>query len=102
MEDNILQRHRRIDIDGNWEYLCVSCNIWKLKEKFKGCVDKIDGFGNCLTCRSCISHKCHITKVSNDDADVKLFMLKLGYEVDNPENPVWLQFHKKYNLPLPS
>jgi hypothetical protein len=98
--DNKLQRQRRINNDGEWEYLCPYCNTWKLKERFKGCVDKIDGFGNCRKCRSCISSYAHSQKDTSIRKQANILMIKLGYEVGNPDNPVWVQFHKKYNLPF--
>lgn len=92
-------RYRRVNEEGEWEYLCPSCDDWKPKERFRGCVDKVDGFGNCKICRSCISIKANKTRLGNVEDDVKIIMIKLGYEVDNPDNPIWVQFHKRHNLP---
>ena len=97
--DDKLVRHRRVNEDGDWEYECVKCLDWKPKSKFKGCVDKVDGFGNCHICRNCISVIANQTKRDINKQDVDRVMKLLGYEVNNPDNPVRVQFHKKYNLP---
>lgn len=93
------KRQRRINEDGDWEYLCVNCENWKPKERFKGCVDKVDGFGNCYMCKSCIASKGNENKNNRDKMELDIAMMKLGYEVGNPDNPVWVQFHKRHNLP---
>jgi len=92
------KRYRRVNSDGEWEYKCISCEIWKLKDKFAGCVEKTDGFGNCLTCRSCITSKANKTKEHNIQREVREILTILGYELDNPEYPVWKQFNDKHNI----
>lgn len=91
-------RYRRVNEDGEWEYLCVKCEVWKIKKRFTGCVELVDGFGNCKMCRSCISIKANIARDKTSKEGVDNVLTALGYETGNPDNPVWVQFHKRHNL----
>ena len=76
MEDT---RRRRINEEGEWEYECISCKLWFDKSKFWGCVNKIDAYGNCLTCRSCISKGANQKRISNEQDEVNMIFIKMGY-----------------------
>lgn len=91
-------RYRRVNEEGEWEYLCPKCEEWKVKERFKGCVESVDGFGNCKICRSCISVKANVARHNSTQEGVDYILSKMGYEVGNPDNPVWVQFHNRYKF----
>ena len=92
-------RRRRINELGEWEYECSSCLLWLDKSKFKGCVDKIDAYGNCLMCRSCIGKKAMVKRTDNVKQEVNEVFIRMGY---NPYSdiPIYKQveerFKKKY------
>jgi len=90
-------RRKRIDFNGEWEYECASCKLWLPKNKFKGCVDKIDAYGNCLSCRSCISREANKTKLTNEQKEVNEILISMGYDLDS-DIPVHIQFKNKHNL----
>jgi hypothetical protein len=92
-------RYKRVNEDGEWEYLCNKCDVWKPKERFKGCVELVDAYGNCLMCRSCISVKANVLRKDISQEGIDFILSTMGYEINNPDNPVWVQFHKKHNLP---
>jgi hypothetical protein len=97
--DELLIRRKRVDEYGDWEYECRSCELWLPKSKFRGCVDFIDAYGNCLMCYSCKSKRAQTKQKENANAQVKLFMKAIGYDVDS-DVPIFKQFHQKYNLRL--
>jgi len=89
-----LTRRRRVGIDGNWEYECNECEKWLPKEKFRGCVDKVDAYGNCLMCRSCISVEAHKVRDQRERKLIDKVLIGMGYDV-NSDIPVHKQFEKK-------
>jgi len=91
MED---KRRKRVNEDGNWEYECNSCERWLEKDKFKGCVDKIDAYGNCLMCRSCISKKGNKKRIDNVKDEVDELFIRMGY---NPYSdvPIYKQVEER-------
>jgi len=91
MEDT---RRRRINEDGEWEYECSSCERWLMKSKFKGCVEKIDAYGNCLMCRSCISKRANLKKMDGIKEEVNELFIRMGY---NPYSdiPIYKQFENR-------
>jgi len=92
MEDT---RRRRINEDGEWEYECISCEEWLEKEKFKGCFNKIDAYGNCLLCRSCISRKAMEKRNNNVIEEVNELFIRMGY---NPYSdiPIYKQVEERH------
>lgn len=88
-------RRRRINEQGEWEYECSSCEDWFLKTKFKGCVEKIDAYGNCLMCRSCIAHKANKNRVFNEKEVVDEILIILGYDPYS-NIPVYKQTEQRY------
>jgi len=95
----LLTRRKRVDAEGEWVYECVSCENWLLKSKFRGCVDYIDAYGNCLMCSSCKSKKAQITQKDNLNNELNKIMKGMGFDVDS-DIPIYIQFHEKHNLPL--
>ena len=97
--DELLIRRKRVDEYGDWEYECRTCELWLPKNKFRGCVEYIDAYGNCLMCSSCrvaIGQK-HQKEDMRKEVD-SMFNI-LGYDTSG-EVPIYIQFHEKYNLPL--
>lgn len=99
-DDELLIRRKRVNDIGEWEYECRYCDLWLPKKKFRGCVDYIDAYGNCLMCSSCRGKKAQQTCKANLKEEVDKIMIKLGYDPYGDE-PVYIQFHKRHNLPLP-
>ena len=97
--DELLIRRKRVDELGEWQYECRYCNLWHPKSRFRGCVDFIDAYGNCLMCSSCKSKKAQSTQKENLYRQLNTLMKDIGYDVDS-DIPIYKQFHKKYNLPL--
>jgi len=86
-------RRRRVDTDGNWEYECSKCKLWLPKVKFKGCVEKVDAYGNCLMCRSCISSRAKQKVISQERKEVEEILIALGYDINGI--PIHEQFEKR-------
>lgn len=97
--DDLLVRRKRVDSFGEWEYECVYCDKWLRKNKFRGCVDYIDAYGNCLMCSSCRASKAQITQKENMRAEVDYMLKQLGYDLSG-EIPVHIQFLMRHNLPI--
>lgn len=90
-------RRRRINEEGEWEYECSSCKLWLNKKKFWGCVNKIDAYGNCLMCRSCIASKGNNNRLSQEQNEVNEILISMGY---NPfsDIPVYKQVEERNRL----
>jgi len=101
MEDNddLLVRRKRVNEYGEWEYECVYCEKWLQKNKFRGCIDYIDAYGNCLTCSSCRATKGQIHQKENMRRDVDIIFKGMGFDISG-EVPIYIQFHEKHNLKL--
>jgi len=89
-------RRRRIDENGDWEYECSNCFVWLPKDKFKGCVEKIDAYGNCLMCKSCISKVAMKKRGNTIRNEVDDILIKMGYDPYNDDKPVWKQAEERY------
>jgi hypothetical protein len=98
-DDELLIRRKRIDANGDWEYECRSCELWLLKSKFRGCVEYIDAYGNCLMCSSCRVAKGQIHHKESMRKELNIMLNNLGYDTSG-EVPIYIQFHKKHNLKL--
>jgi len=98
-DDELLIRRKRVDEEGEWEYECVYCEKWLPKNRFRGCIDCIDAYGNCLMCSSCKSKKAQITQKENLNNELNKIMKAMGFDVDS-DIPIYIQFHEKHNLPL--
>jgi len=92
-----LTRRRRINEEGEWDYECASCKLWLGKEKFWGCVNKIDAYGNCLMCRRCSASKGMEKRTSNEKDVVNDILISMGY---NPfsDVPVYKQVEERRKL----
>jgi hypothetical protein len=92
-----LSRRRRVNDEGEWEYECPECSLWLPKTRFKGCVDKIDAFGNCLICVSCRVKNANKKRLNTlDDGCIEL-LEALGYNTSS-KIPVWKQFNKRHGI----
>jgi hypothetical protein len=98
-DDELLVRRKRVDEYGEWEYECRYCERWLPKSKFRGCVDYIDAYGNCLMCKNCIASKGQRTQKENMNKEVKLMLNNLNYDTSG-EIPIWIQFHQRHNLSI--
>lgn len=98
-KDELLIRRKRVDTEGYWEYECVYCDKWLVKSKFRGCVEYIDAYGNCLMCSSCRALKAQTHQKENMRKEVDNMFNNLGYDTSG-EVPIFIQFHQKHNLPL--
>lgn len=96
----LIVRRKRVNEFGEWEFECAECLLWLPKKRFRGCVQYIDGFGNCLLCSSCRGRKSQEKRADEDMEEVKRMLRIMGYDPD-AEKPVWQQFHDKHNLPYP-
>jgi hypothetical protein len=90
-------RRRRVNELGEWDYECSSCLLWLDKSKFKGCVEKIDAYGNCLMCRSCISQRANKKKMSAEQKEVREIFIRMGYNPDS-DVPIYKQVEERYKL----
>jgi hypothetical protein len=88
-------RRRRINEDGEWEYECVSCREWLLKNKFKGCLTNIYPYGNCLSCRSCISKNGSQKRINSDQIEMIKILIRMGYDPSS-EIPVYKQVEERH------
>lgn len=95
-----LVRRKRIDFDGYWEYECDVCKLWLPQKKFRGCINYVDAYGNCLMCSSCRAKLGQQHKQQNEQELLKEIMVQLGFDPYS-EKPVWQQFHDRHNLPYP-
>lgn len=99
LNDDLLIRRKRVDAEGYWEYECRYCSLWLPKSKFRGCIDYIDAYGNCLMCASCRAKKSQITQKENYKKELDKIMIILGFDPYS-DIPVFKQFHAKHNLKL--
>jgi len=99
LDDELLIRRKRIDVNGDWEYECRYCELWLPKSKFRGCIDFIDAYGNCLMCNSCKTRKAQITLRDNQKEELDRVMRVMGFDPDS-DIPIYKQFHAKHNLQL--
>ena len=77
--DYLLVRRKRVDPNGEWEYECHTCELWLPKNKFRGCVNYIDAYGNCLMCSSCRSKMAHKKMEDNDRDAVNRILTIIGF-----------------------
>jgi hypothetical protein len=98
-DDELLVRRKRVNEYGEWEYECKYCNNWLLKFKFRGCIDYIDAYGNCLMCNSCKTKRGQQTQKANQKVELKRVFDIMGFDTES-DVPIYKQFHQKYNLPL--
>jgi hypothetical protein len=92
--DDLLVRRKRVNPDGEWEYECRECELWLPKNKFRGCVNYIDAYGNCLMCSSCRSKLSHQKALDNEKEGMKELLTKIGfYKYENAE--AWFEAKKK-------
>ena len=88
MEDNneMLVRRKRINENGDWEYECSECEIWLPKERFRGCKNYVDAYGNCLMCSGCRACKSTKTRIDSEEESVKEILTAIGfYKYPNAE-----------------
>lgn len=86
-------RKKRVDSEGEWEYECVVCELWLPQQKFRGCKNYVDGFGNCLMCSSCRAKKAHEGVRKSEEEQVRIILTNIGfYDYPNPEN--WIKMMK--------
>lgn len=87
---DLLIRRKRVNELGEWEYECSECENWLEKSKFRGCVNFVDAYGNCLMCSSCRAKLSRKTGKENDMLIVRELLTKTGfYDYESPE--AWLQ-----------
>ena len=98
-KDELLIRRKRVDAEGEWEYECAYCLKWLIKSKFRGCVDYIDAYGNCLMCSSCRASKGQLNQKLNIRKQADIIFNNLGYDTSG-NIPIWIQFHERHNLPI--
>jgi len=98
-DDELLVRRKRVNEYGDWEYECRYCDSWLPKLKFRGCIDYIDAYGNCLMCNSCKTKKAQTTLRDNQKEELDRVMHVLGFQ-PNSDIPIYKQFHQKHNIPL--
>jgi hypothetical protein len=96
-------RRKRVDTNGEWEYECSSCENWLPQQKFRGCVNYVDAYGNCLVCSSCRAKHSKKKQMDDDELNAKLVLEMIGfYQYASSEE--WfkakLKQHKKWYLPL--
>lgn len=96
----MLVRRKRVNEFGEWEFECSECLLWLSKNRFRGCVQYIDAYGNCLMCSSCRGKKSQQKKLDEDKEEVKRMLRVMGYDPDS-EIPVWQQFHDRHGLKYP-
>jgi hypothetical protein len=98
-DDELLIRRKRVDEYGEWEFECRYCDRWLPKTKFRGCVDYIDAYGNCLMCMNCRASKGQEKQRENMDRELKVILNNLNYDTSG-NIPIWIQFHERHNLPI--
>jgi hypothetical protein len=98
-DDELLIRRKRVDEYGDWVYECRSCELWLPKSKFRGCIEYIDAYGNCLMCSSCRVAVGQQHQKEDMRKEVDIMFNNLGYDTSG-EVPIYIQFHKRHNLPL--
>lgn len=87
---DLLIRRKRVNELGEWEYECSECLDWLEKSKFRGCVNYVDAYGNCLMCSSCRAKLSRQTGKENDLKIVRELLTKTGfYNYNSPED--WLK-----------
>ena len=99
LNDDLLIRRKRVDENGYWQDVCRSCGFWLYKNKFRGCIDYIDAYGNCLMCSSCRASKAQTTLKNNMRQEANNLYRAMGYDPSS-EIPIHIQFLTKHNLPI--
>ena len=97
--DNLLVRRKRIDNDGEWEFECNICEKWLGQNRFRGCIEYVDAYGNCLMCSSCRASRAQMTQKENTRNQVDYILKELGYDMSG-KIPIHHQFLTKNNLPI--
>lgn len=92
--DDRLERKKRMNGDGEWEHLCVGCDEWLDKSKFRGCKAYVDAYGNCLVCMSCRAKNASATKLQQDIDGKEHLLQAIGF-YDYPNAEAWLQAARK-------
>jgi hypothetical protein len=77
--DYLLVRRKRVDPNGEWEYECHNCELWLPKGRFRGCVNYIDAYGNCLMCSSCRSKISRQKAVVSEKEEVERILVGIGF-----------------------
>jgi hypothetical protein len=72
-------RRKRVSEEGDWEYECSSCEIWLPKSKFRGCVQYVDAYGNCLICSSCRAKNSKQKQMDDDEQSAKEILKMIGF-----------------------
>lgn len=90
----MLIRRKRIDENGDWEYECRECENWLPKEKFRGCKNYVDAYGNCLMCASCRSKKANQKKIETEEEWKEHILNTLGF-YDFPNADAYIKHLKE-------
>lgn len=93
-EENLLQRRKRVNWEGEWEYECVVCEEWLDKERFGGCSKDIDAYGNCLMCKECRYKKASKKKMDTERQGVEAVLEAVGF-YNYPNATSWYEAMKK-------
>jgi hypothetical protein len=93
-EENLLQRRKRVNWEGEWEYECVVCEEWLDKERFGGCSKDVDAYGNCLMCKKCRYKKSSSKKLATEEQGVKAVLQAIGF-YNYPDAESWYKAMKK-------
>jgi hypothetical protein len=101
MANDLIVRRKQVNELGEWEFECVDCERWLPQRKFKGCVEKVDAYGNCLICVSCRVKNSNNRRVDGFTAHKNEILIGLGYDPYNTEKPVWQQFNERHGFPNP-
>lgn len=92
--DKKLERKKRVNTQGEWEHLCVGCNEWLDKSKFRGCKNYVDAYGNCLVCMSCRARAASKSKTEQAQKEVSMMLEALGF-YDYPDSDAWIKAMKQ-------
>jgi hypothetical protein len=92
--ENLLQRRKRVNFDGEWEYECVVCEEWLDKEVFGGCSKDVDAYGNCLMCKTCRYKKANKKKMTTEQDAVRNLLEAIGF-YDYPNAEEWYKAVRK-------
>jgi S-adenosylmethionine hydrolase len=89
-------KRKRVGEQGDWEYECTCCERWLEKARFRGCVNFVDAYGNCLICTSCRSKNTKQKQMEEDKANAKKLLEIIGF-YKHQDSEAWLTASKKKN-----
>lgn len=92
-------KRKRVGALGEWEYECTCCERWLDKARFRGCVNFVDAYGNCVICTSCRSKQTKQRQMATDEQNAKHILEVIGF-YKHKDSDAWFKAAKKKHMYL--